>query len=187
MASSYTNITVKGPEQADIIAHLRTLGRRAYVSPTTVGCTVVFDEASEGQDTELLGSLAESLSGHFGCPAVAIIDHEDAVLMYQLYVNGEIIDEYLSVPEAFEMDEEDAMAVAGDERLICEAFGRHGYESKLREVLDNQTKYSAEYERHKDITDLLGLPRIAVNLGFMYIAGSRMPERIETAGLLLTD
>ena len=90
MGNFYTNITLRGPNQDQIVAYLRAEGRTTYVTPTVRGCTVVFDSEEEMS----LESLAATLSRHFNCVPLAIMNHDDDVLWHQLYQAGKLIDEY---------------------------------------------------------------------------------------------
>jgi len=184
MGSFYTNITVSGPSDADVISFLTETGRRAYVSPTHRGFTVIYDEACEAQDTDVLSVLAEELSAKFDCPALAVLNHDDGVLFYRLFISGVLRDEYVSAPDAFDMDEEDVAEVAGDAALLCEIFGVEGKEDRVREILADRTKYKFEYERHGQLLSALGLPQVAVGLGYDSIAATKQPERIQAVGLV---
>ncbi len=106
MGNFYTNIALKGPDQKDVVEFLRKEGRVSYVSPTVRGITMVYDEESENQDGYTLAHLAFRLSKSFGCPAWAVLNHDDSVLLYWLYREGKLIDEYCSYPAFFGEDDE---------------------------------------------------------------------------------
>ena len=50
MGGSYSNITLKGPEQSAVAKALH--GRAAIVSPKTDSCTVVYDSICDNQDAD---------------------------------------------------------------------------------------------------------------------------------------
>jgi hypothetical protein len=68
----YTSITLRVPDQRAVAGVLA--GRRAFVSPSTDGVVMVFDEQCEDQDVAVLSSLAEHLSRSLACAALAVIE-----------------------------------------------------------------------------------------------------------------
>src|SRR6266481_5585790 len=97
MGSFYTNVTIYGPNQEQVVAGLD--GRAAAVSPTSAnGFTVVYHADSESQNYDLLLQLAGDLSRNLQCPAIAILLHDDDILLYALFKSGEKADEYNSCP-----------------------------------------------------------------------------------------
>jgi hypothetical protein len=101
LGSFYTNITLKGPTKDAVLAVLRKRNRRAFVSHTHDPFTVVYDLEAESQDEEVLCYVAELLSRELACPALAVLNHDDDVLVYHLYSHGEKADSYNSVPGYF--------------------------------------------------------------------------------------
>src|SRR5688572_11505292 len=101
MGSFYTNITLGTTDIDRVEAAMRQARRAALIAPPDEKCTVVFDEASEKQDIEILGALAMHLSRACSCPALAVLNHDDDVLVYLLYDAGELVDEYNSAPSYF--------------------------------------------------------------------------------------
>jgi hypothetical protein len=104
MGSFYTNITVRTADTDNVAAAVRQAGRTALIAPPENGATVVFDEASEEQDVEVLRALAQHLARACKCPALAILNHDDDVLVYLLYDAGKLVDEYNSAPGYFDAD-----------------------------------------------------------------------------------
>src|SRR5512145_1386274 len=102
MGSFYTNIAVKTTDTDCVETVLRQARRAGLIAPPDHGCTVVFDEASEKQDIEVLQALAAHLSRACKCPALAVLNHDDDVLLYLLYEAGELVDEYNSAPSYFD-------------------------------------------------------------------------------------
>jgi len=100
MGNFYTNYTLRGPDQQAVAKALA--GRSAIVTPAQDGCVVVFDERSDEQEQEVITELAASLSREFGCPVLAVVNHDDDIFWYQLYVSGELADEYDSSPGYFD-------------------------------------------------------------------------------------
>jgi hypothetical protein len=102
MGNFYSNLTTPGPSQSGVAALLRSLGRNAYLTPRTNGFTVICDRECENQKTDLLASVALTLSTHLECPTSAVLNHDDDVLWYQLFDCGKLWDSYISSPEWLE-------------------------------------------------------------------------------------
>ena len=58
MGSFYTNIALRSVTQEDAIKALRTLRRKAFVSPAGKQITVIYDCECEEQDTKSLCDLS---------------------------------------------------------------------------------------------------------------------------------
>lgn len=183
MGNFYTNYTVYGQSQQAVIAALK--GRTAYVTPVQHGCVVVFDEESEGQNEVVVTALADHLSGFLMCPVLALINHDDDILWYQLLVNGEVIDEYDSCPEYFDETAEPSDPVGGDAQKVCRAFESSNVaevERVLRVSSLDDDGYAFEIERHTDLVKALGIAAYGVGMGFSYIEAGELP-----LGLAKTD
>jgi hypothetical protein len=128
MGNFYVNYTLHGPDQQAAAAVLA--GRASIVSPSQNGCVVVFDEESEEQNQEVIAELASRLSGRLKCPLLAVLNHDDDILKYQLFLNGDLMDDYDSTPGYFagaEEDDDESPPVdapqGGNAKLLCETFG----------------------------------------------------------------
>lgn len=125
MGTFYTNVTVKGPTQAQVVDILKAGGRTAYVSPTVDGFTVVYDRQTEDQDEQELIGLACQLSTRLGCPALAALVHDSDIFVYWLCEAGQVTDCYNSAPDYFEPEMPDPpTATGGDAAALCRAFGQ---------------------------------------------------------------
>lgn len=108
MGNFYTNITLRGASHDRITRLLSAWGERAYVSPMLNECIVVYPASTESQDVGLLNALAARLSTEASCPALAVLNHDDDVLAYWLFVRGRLLDSYDSSPGYFgDLDEEE--------------------------------------------------------------------------------
>lgn len=178
MGNFYTSYTLRGPSQQAVAAALA--GRAAIVPPAQDGCVVVFDEESEEQNEEVIGELASRLSGQFNCSLLAVMNHDDSVLRYWLYLSGGLADEYNSAPGYFETEDEDAAMAGpegGDARKLCEAFGANSIEEVdgiLRQPSAVDDGYLFQMERHEDLTRALGIPDFGAG-GFEQIDEGELP------------
>jgi hypothetical protein len=193
MGNFYTNYTLRGPDQQAVATVLA--GRSAIVTPSQDGCVVVFDEESDGQHDEVISELASRLSGRFNCPLLAVLNHDDDILWYQLYLSGELVDEYNSVPGYFETEDEDvAMAgpAGGDARKLCAAFGVTAGVPAVENILREGSAatggdYTFEVERHNDLVAALGISSFGVGASFRAISSGELPEELSAGDLIKTQ
>ena len=185
--SFYANITLKGPEHREIVALLGARGVVAYVSPTVGSCTVVWHEDLSGQEP-----LAGALSARFQCPALLAMGYGEAVLLYNLYVNGSPADAYVSSPhEGLELD---GPAPEGDARILANAFGVEmdhlvaRVDRVLRKPARPNTEFAYAVNRHGELAKALGLPQFAAGSSFNSIEIGELPEGkgFDAAGLVKT-
>ena len=181
MGAFYVNYTVRSADQKAVARALA--GRSAYVSPPTGGAVVVFEQASEEQDVDVVRELGEQLAKATRAPVLAVLDHDDDMLWYGLFEGGRCTDEYSSAPGYF--DGTTDPPAGGDSRKLCAVFGRHGHEDELEQALraDGET-YVFAHERHAAVVAALGLPAFAVACGFSYIEEGELPEGLSEDQLL---
>ncbi len=149
MGSFYTNYTLRGPEPSTVASALT--GRRALVSPLCGGCVVVFDEASDDQDLDLISGLAARLSSDLSCQVLSVLNHDDDILWYRLYASGRLSDEYNSSPGYFEPRAKPSSPLGGNAAVLCAAFGSRNVdevERILRKPAVGIAAYAFAYERH---------------------------------------
>lgn len=72
---------------------------RAWLSPTFDGLTIVCESQSESQNLNTWHRVARKLSADLSCPALAVMNHDDSVLVCALYDRGELVDQYDSSPD----------------------------------------------------------------------------------------
>src|SRR5262245_13640564 len=183
MGNFYTNITLRGPNQEAAAAALK--GRRALVSPVSQGCILVFDEESEIQ-SEVVFRLAAKLSRQFACPALAVLNHDDDVLMYHLYERGAQRDMYDSLP-GFAGGDPHAPPKGGDADILCSAFGSTRVNEVSRILRAPNETYTFALDRHADLLAALGLPDWGAGSGFNYLSEGEFPDGLDESALLTTE
>lgn len=163
MGGFYTNYTLRGPSQKAVARALE--GRKAIVSPESNRCVVVFDEKSDAQDKSAIGALAMRLSGSLYCPVLAVLDHDDDILWYQLYENGRLTDQYDSWPDYFNPSPKPSGPAGGNAERLCRAFGASdpgAVEAILRKPTLNPGAYLFAHQRHAELVLALGMPEFAI-------------------------
>jgi hypothetical protein len=185
MGNFYVNHTLRGPSQQAVGKALA--GRSALVTPVRDGCVVVFDEQSDDQDPGVISSLAERLSREFQCPVWSVLNHDDDILWYQLYLAGDLADEYDSCPGYFDAEEPTGPA-GGDAEKLCRAFGAKDaatVEKILRtSAFDDDGGYVFAVERHMDLVQALGIPPFGVATGYRNIVNGELPDGVDEKDLL---
>jgi uncharacterized protein (TIGR03083 family) len=168
MGNFYVNITVRGPGQSEIEKALVNQRRTAAVSPTVDDFTVIYDEECDSQDPRRIRELTSHLSRTLTCPALAVLNHDDDILWYLLYQNGDLVDEYNSCPDCLDAAEAPG-PTGGDADKLCALMGAAdvgAVESILRTASDEEGGYLFELDRHQDLAEAVGLPAFAVGLGY---------------------
>lgn len=188
------NYTLRGPSQKAVAEALA--GRAAIVTPAVDGCVIIFDAQSDNQDTEVIADLAAHLSHNCACIVWAVLNHDDDILWYQLFLSGELADEYDSSPGYF--DELDLSLGyvkvpepfppeprGGDATKLCSAFGTTNV-AEVERVLRTSgiSGYVFAFERHKDLVRLLRVPAYGLGSSYHSVAGGEMPDGLEEGDLL---
>lgn len=196
MGNFYVNYTLRGPAPQAVAAVLA--GRASVVSPSQNGCVVVFDEESDAQNEEVIAELASRLSGRLKCPLLAVLNHDDDILMYKLFLNGDLMDEYDSTPRYFggsedEEDEDESPPASepegGNAKLLCQSFGVNALkevERILRKPALSENGYAFAYERHADLVAALGIASFGVGTSFSALTDGDLPEDLDEKTLIRT-
>lgn len=172
MGSFYTSLTVRGPDQQQLLDWLE---RPAFVSVTENGITSIFDEACDSQDLDELSALGERLSAHFGCPALSLMNHDDSVLLLMLHEGGTTTDRYISDPDYFGEDGDGSTSTpqGGDAARIAAAFGVP--EGPVAAAL-HQIDTVLAVQRHEALASALGWPDYSIAVGYTYLDAGEYPE-----------
>lgn len=171
-SNSYANIVLQGPHETDVVTALNGAGRVAYVAGAGAS-TVVMHEDFDRQE-----ALAAELSARFQCPALLVMVFGGTVLLYQLYVNGEQADAYVSSPhDGLELD---GPTPEGNTAVLCAAFNRERAAASIERVLRRPTKPGTDYayaiNRHGELLRALGLPLFAAGASFGAIEAGELPH-----------
>lgn len=172
---AYANITLWGPQREQIAEHIREMSHGAYISPTVGGFTVVFDTACTPERPTGVWSRTADLAATFGCTALGVLNGEEGLLQYRLYVGEELVDEYSSRPPDADVAPNRA-PIGGHAEALCEAFAATGREPQVEAILRRSQAAEDgpmfEIMRHRELALALGMPLFAVGSGY-----SRMEAR----------
>ncbi len=109
---------------------------------------------------------------------MALLNHDDDILYFELYEDGQKTDEYNSSPGYFgnEVDEEGPSG--GNSVRLAKVFGVNDPQ-KIEGAL-RQVDYVFAMERHHDLASALGLPEFSVGLGYSYLSSEgQIPDEIK--------
>jgi len=199
MGNWYTNVSVKGAQQSEVVAALDELARRAYVTPEVSGWIVVYDQQTDDFDLGILESLALTLSTRLSCTTLASCNADDDVLWLALYENGNLSTRYTSSRKAFE-DGDEFPELPETAQVLTRVFEKpqaadqvlgvlrksHGFLGLLGLYLKIRLAYVVEVQRHLDLSNLLAMPRAAVGLGYTYVNKGETPEGMNREALRRT-
>lgn len=191
MGNWYTNISLQGVAQADIVQVLEELGRRAYVTPAISNWCTLYDQECDRFDLDVLESLALTLSIRLNCTALATFNADDDVLWLGIYSSGDRTARYASSRASFE-DGEDFPAPSEVAPLLCQVFHKPKASAAVQRILRRPHTglgllaiilripfaYLFEISRHQDLQKVLDLPSSSVGGGYNYVARGEMPEGI---------
>jgi hypothetical protein len=122
MGAFYTNVCFKGPSQAQLADYLAERNRGAFVAATVDGMTLVYDQHSDSQDTEVILDFASKISRDFACPALSVLLHDSDIFIFWLHDQGELAWSYNSRPGYFG-PQDHAIARQVDRRVLERVWG----------------------------------------------------------------
>jgi hypothetical protein len=193
MGAFYTNLLVKGSSRDRIVSWLRERKRPSAVLPERDGVTPVFDKKCENQSQKEITLFTGSISRELKCTAWAVVNHDDGILAYLLFRDGEPVDEYTSVnpavyfgvedPDEFgEEDESDFAPVGGDAAVLCELVGNGGDCESVASILADTGPMGGRFilasERHYALLEALGIDPSELCTGYIYLRRSAGGEGI---------
>jgi hypothetical protein len=191
MGNWYTNISLEGVSQAEILHALEELGRRAYVTPAISNWCTLYDQECDRFDLDVLESLALTLSMRLNCTALASFNADDDILWLGIYKGGDRTARYASTRAFFE-DGTDFPEPSEVAPLLCRIFDKpqasaavqrilrrpHSGAGLLAIILRIPFAYLFEISRHQDLQKVLELPTGSVGLGYKDVDRGEMPEGI---------
>ncbi|MGD1918231.1 MAG: hypothetical protein ACFCAD_04715 [Pleurocapsa sp.] len=131
MGRSFANITEKGQTQNTLLDYLNKHRRDAYVSPSINYSVVVYDRESEF-DIRELSNLSLQIPKNFNCVTLAIVIYDESWLAYDLYENGNLIDEYCSSREGL-------FPEGGNAQKLCTFLSAKQSINRVRSILREPT------------------------------------------------
>lgn len=185
MGAFYVNFSVKAAPPGKIAEALRRAGRRAAVTPSRGGFAVVYDAEADSQATLPILTVGTLLSRDLDQPVLAVVNHDDDVLDYWLFSEGELADSYSSDPEAFEEDEGAPPLGPGDPARLCGLLRPGADAAAVEAVL--RGGYLFATERHERLAEILGLPPWSVGFDYEAVDDGELDHEIPADSLIRVD
>ena len=169
MGNFYTNITILDANEHQIVHQLEKLNRKSLVSPPDGKQRVVFLA-----EDRYLFETAEALSQSLDCVTIAIHNHDDSILMMNVYQHGELLDEYNSAPSYFDGPITPPSGGNADQliKLLAPDSNAKELETLLRgDIQSNPGEMAFVFAvmRHQSIAEILGLTKNSVGIGYEYL------------------
>lgn len=175
MGIRYSNITLQGVSQNELVNYLSNIKFDAYVSPTVDEYTVLYDLASIGYPHKLpkyiqqeynfsslckrylspqqaiMACLCSHLSRKFNCSTLAIYVLDGITFWYHLSQNGYLLDEYITdnySHSKIKVSLTDKIATHSAEKL-CSAFGKQNAIAQVKTILGEPVETYNSMTRHE--------------------------------------
>jgi hypothetical protein len=182
MGNWYTNISLRGAKQSDVVAALEELGRLAYVTPSIGHWILLYDQECDKFDLDTLESLALTLSTRLSCTAFASFNADDDILWLGVFENGKRTTRYSSDRAQFE-DGAEFPPIEEVSAVLCRIFDKpenvrqvqktlrtpHGLLGFFSTFTKLRLAYLFEVLRHGDLQEILEMPPGSVGLGYDYV------------------
>jgi hypothetical protein len=140
-----------------------------FISPPASGWVTVYDATSDEQDLDELHRLAMALSRGLRTAVFTFLVHDSDVLMYLLFENGQLADEYNSVPDYFgEAGEADEERYRGDPSVVLRHCRAGTTAADVERVLHGDADADFAEEGLGQLAALLGIDPARASIGFNY-------------------
>jgi hypothetical protein len=154
-------------------------------SPPQSGYVVAYDEEADSQAIEPILRVGSLLSQEAQASVLAVLNHDDDILCYWLFEQGQLTDSYNSRPDYFGEGEGEGEAdQGGDVRRLCAALQPRAALPQVEEILRGDHVFAVE--QHQQLAELLGLPSWSVGFGYRYAAEGELEEEIGVGQLIRT-
>ena len=185
MGNFYVNHTLFGPTQEQVTSAL--VGKSAAVLPARNRCVVVCEEQSDSQTALVITDLGKELSRKLSCPVLAVMNHDDDILVYWLFEEGQIADEYNSNPDYFEETEDHRGPTGGDAVKLIDAMGVGSDAAAVEEILRAPgDEYVFAFMRHAALIAELEISELALCCSYSSIAEGSLPDGVKEKEIVRT-
>jgi hypothetical protein len=202
MAIHYSNITLYGVSQFELLTYLPDLKFDAYISPTINEYTILYDVASIGYpqaipktiqletnlkylsrqyldlQTTAMVCLSSHLSRRFNCSILAVFAINSLTLWYHLAQNGLMLDEYITMGDknwqpGKALNSTNGSIKGGDAGKICQAFSKNDAIEKVEIILRQPVENFNSMTRHEALAIALGIrPCWVVGMNYLACTGA---------------
>lgn len=165
MGHFYSQVLVCGSTQEECANVMRTLGRRSFVARARRSIVPVCDASSESMDIDELDSVAYTLSHRLKVPSIALLNHDDDLLVARIFG-----------PEGFKGYCRSGMLLGGAYARLKRACDASCPVASVWYAFVRPYRY--EFERHEALVRLLDLPLWSVGMGYRYLSQGEFSDQI---------
>jgi hypothetical protein len=192
MGCFYVNITTRKAQSHEVIDFLKSNNLSAYIIVGPEDFCSIYEQICDTQNMNHISAILCELSRHFSCPAIGVMNHDNDILAYELWLNGEKVDEYDSCPDCFDPEPGgNVEPIGGNAKLLSELMGQNPNEKSIEDVLrafgGGDLDFVFAVERHGALAKAVGLPSHTVGYGFNYLSEGVIPEGISKEDILETE
>lgn len=164
MGGFYVNFHAHTDAAEQLRGSLQQLTSRAWVSQPKNRWISFFEESASSQDPRVIERIANQVSRDLRCRVISFLIHDDSVLYYVLYNQGEKEDEFDSCPDYFGGLEDEFDSAEAAEHYRQERQGKAEAllplaqpgtrAEQVRAILDRMT---SPFEQLTELAELLGI------------------------------
>lgn len=174
MSTNYTNITLYGVTQDEVLDWCEEHGVIGYVSPTVDEVTVLYENtlaehADANKPLEPLLARAAGMSVELMVPAMVAVVTHDYMFLYVLYLDGQMVDTFISYT--------DKPPANGQPEVLADLYDAPDEVARVRAALTRGIDSATE--RHMELMDALVLPPMMIDMGFAYLEEGEKPHGVE--------
>ena len=162
MGNFYVNHTILNAAPETVAKSLT--GHSAFIARGENNYVVVYDAESDTQDQQAITALGQKLSRDLNTTVLAVLNHDDDILWFQLFQDGRLTEQYDSTPGYFEGDISEP--TGGNAAKLAEAFH---VEDQLAIERALRGEYTFAVHRHQALAEALNLPNCSIGFGYKYL------------------
>ena len=188
MGNFYANITTRNAPAEKILDFLRSKRLFAILIKGPDNYCTIYEKICDQQNTSHISSLLRDISENFSCPAIGILNHDDDVLLFELWSGGIKVDEYNSCPGYFDPKCGEMEPKGGNTKVLVDLFGTNADEAVVEKALreSNEGAFIFAVERHDTLAKAIGLPSHTIGFGFNYLLAGEIPPDVLPGSMLRT-
>lgn len=171
MGNFYVNICVNELASTQLEAWLGAQLFPSYVGPELNGWVCFVSEPLDAQEQTIIHDFGSVLTKDSSRLAVTVLNHDDDVLVIEIFQNGARLAAYNSCPGYFTEDAtEDDWRPHLDDASAFAALKPGVTEQQIKQTLVEGEMSAFACDTHQAVVDLLGLPDYSVGEGFRYVS-----------------